>query len=158
MEEKKRCTQCGDLKFLNLFYRDSRQKSGFRPNCKACHSSLASKWWSQHGKEHYQKHKENQREWRIKNPERYAARQRRYHLRRKYGFDQAGFQKRLVEQGGKCACCGSSGIELVVDHCHTTANVRDLICQPCNKGLGAFSDSIERLQKAIAYLKKHAEE
>ena len=153
--ETKRCTTCGEAKPLTSYYRDARQKSGLRPNCKTCHAIHARRWWEQNGKDAYEKHKAYQAEWRRKNPERYAARQRRYHLRRKYGFDQIGFQDMLVAQHGKCACCGDGAVELVVDHCHSSDAVRALLCQPCNKGLGAFSDSIERLEKAIMYLKKH---
>lgn len=32
----KRCTKCGKLKPLSEFYRDSYQKSGYRPSCKIC--------------------------------------------------------------------------------------------------------------------------
>lgn len=32
----KRCTKCGELKPLSEFYKDSYQKSGYRPSCKIC--------------------------------------------------------------------------------------------------------------------------
>ena len=39
-----------------------------------------------------------------------------------------------------------------IDHCHTTSKVRGLLCDPCNKGLGFFRDSISSLKNAIEYL------
>lgn len=158
MYGEKCCPGCGEVKARDRFHLDRKRRDGLQTYCKACHRQRMAKWWVAHGKESYAKHKENQREWRIKNPERYAARQRRYHLRRKYGFDQAEFQARLVSQGGKCACCGASGMELVVDHCHARDRVRELICQPCNKMLGCAEDDVTRLEKSIAYLKKHQAE
>jgi hypothetical protein len=155
METRKRCSRCKEEKSHEFFYKDSRSKDGLQHRCKTCHAILAKRWWEQNGKESYRQQKENQLKWKKRNPERYAARQRRYHLRRKYGFDQVEFQQRLLDQGGKCACCGDGGIELVVDHCHKLGTVRSLLCQPCNKGLGAFSDSPDRLRAAIAYLEKH---
>lgn len=155
--QSKRCARCGETKSHEFFHKDTRSKDGLQRKCKTCHSVLAKEWWAEHGKEAYQKHKDQQHEWRKKNPERYAARQRRYHLCRKYGFDQAEFQQRIVDQGGKCACCGDGGTELVVDHCHRDGKVRDLLCQPCNKMLGCANDSTERLQFAIKYLEKHNE-
>jgi len=67
--------------------------------------------------------------------------------------------KRLYDaQKGKCACCGihEEGFErkLHVDHDHKTGKIRGLLCTQCNPGLGYFQDSIERLEKAITYLKK----
>ena len=42
---------------------------------------------------------------------------------------------------------------LVLDHCHETEEFRGWLCDYCNRGLGAFNDSLERLQNAIEYLR-----
>lgn len=64
-------------------------------------------------------------------------------------------------QDGKCAICGmtteENGKDFAVDHCHTTGNVRELLCNACNTGIGAFKDKPELLTKAIQYLEKHNE-
>lgn len=153
--QSKRCSDCSETKSWEFFYKDKRSKDGLQRRCKTCHAIRAREWWAKNGKQAYQQHKQQQQDWRVKNPERYAARQRRYHLRRKYGFDQAEFQQRIVEQGGKCACCGDGGIELVVDHCHRVGKVRELLCQSCNKMLGCANDSVQRLMAAVRYLEKH---
>lgn len=61
-------------------------------------------------------------------------------------------------QKGKCACCGieeaSFKRKLHVDHDKNTGSVRGLLCTQCNPGIGYFKHSIDRLEKAIQYLKK----
>ena len=42
----------------------------------------------------------------------------------------------------------------VVDHNHITDTFRGYICHNCNRGLGVFEDNIDRLDRAIGYLKK----
>lgn len=148
------CPGCNQNKSSSEFHKDSSRTRGFQTYCKLCHKERAADWWSKKGKESYQKHKQYQQEWRKKNPERYAKRQWRYHIKRKYGMSEAEFQARVSSQECKCACCGDVA-ELVVDHCHTANKVRDLLCQPCNKGLGCFSDNPDRLRAAIKYLEKH---
>ena len=46
----------------------------------------------------------------------------------------------------------------VLDHCHDTETFRGWVCHHCNVGLGAFSDNLERLTKAVKYLKRHKNE
>jgi len=77
----------------------------------------------------------------------------REELRNTYGYPPAGY---------KCPICLKTEEELkgtggnasvwVVDHNHETNNFRGHICHNCNRGLGVFQDSIDRLNRAIAYL------
>lgn len=55
------------------------------------------------------------------------------------------------EQNGLCAICGRDR-PLVVDHDHSTEQVRRLLCRTCNGLLGFAEDDINILQRAIEYL------
>ena len=47
---------------------------------------------------------------------------------------------------------------LTVDHHHATKQVRGLLCNECNIGLGRFKEDVALLERAIEYLKSHDEE
>ena len=72
----------------------------------------------------------------------------------------------LEKQNGVCAICfqREASIDkrlktlrrLSVDHNHATGAIRELICFACNNILGKANDSIQILESAINYLKKHS--
>lgn len=59
-----------------------------------------------------------------------------------------------------CAICKTSdvisGRHWHLDHCHTTNQVRGILCQQCNLLLGNSRDNIEILESAKEYLIVHA--
>ena len=82
----------------------------------------------------------------------------------KYGITEVDRKKMYIKQEGKCLICGillelgvtyrddSFSLRACVAHCHTTGEVRGLLCHSCNGGLGLFKDNIDSLRKAIEYL------
>lgn len=52
-----------------------------------------------------------------------------------------------------CDLC-SNTIRVAYDHNHKTGEFRGWLCINCNTALGLVHDSIEHLEKLIAYLKK----
>lgn len=82
---------------------------------------------------------------------------------KKYGIDNAVYQLFFDDQDGCCAICGQHETALdrwgnvkplAIDHNHQTGQVRGLLCDRCNRGLGYFKDSEENLESALHYLRK----
>lgn len=83
--------------------------------------------------------------------------QRAWRFKKRYGITLADYERLLQSQQGRCAICGGpprggDGHRFHVDHCHETGTVRGLLCNPCNRGVGLFADSLERISAAIAYM------
>jgi hypothetical protein len=107
-----------------------------------------------------EKQKESTASWARKNPERRRQINRDYFLKRDYGLTQGDYDALLKEQGGCCEICGADKPTgrwkvFAVDHCHTTGDVRGLLCNECNRGMGLLGDSEERLRQAANYLQSH---
>lgn len=89
-----------------------------------------------------------------------AVIKRRERLKEKFGITEQEYDAMLVAQHGVCAICGMPERKIIrgvvpplaVDHCHTTGNVRGLLCHACNIGLGMFRDNPGLLVKAIEYI------
>lgn len=79
------------------------------------------------------------------------------HLKR-YGLSKVEYERMLLDQGGVCAICSSPNGSsknrrlMCVDHDHVTGNIRGLLCDGCNKGIGCLKDSTELVSKALNYL------
>ena len=111
-----------------------------RPNprkvCKECRYSCRNR------EKEKIRHREYQKEQRRLNPDK---------VRRTWEKSTYGLCK---EDLGitNCMICGSQ-TKLCIDHCHTTSEVRGILCSKCNIGLGMFNDNIEVLSNAIKYLR-----
>jgi len=135
------CKKCGVNKPLSEYYKTTDRKSGHKSICKQCIKENPLT----------EQRKQNMREYGVG-----------YHLKTKYNLSLIQYNEMLVKQNHKCAICGIDETEaskgkLVVDHCHTTNNIRELLCHHCNVSIGLLKESIQTLTKAIAYLDKHKE-
>ena len=136
---ERRCRTCDITKPLDDFYKTGRKNGDERAyECKECAKARVKK--------------RNQDD-----PDR--ARDR--HLRRTYGISLADFNRMVVSQGNRCACCGTDKPggkhnRWNVDHDHVTGVVRELLCKDCNIVLGLVEDSAEHLQRLIEYVAKHS--
>lgn len=85
--------------------------------------------------------------------------------RDRYGIGLAEYQEMFDSQGGGCAICGGTnpgGRALSIDHDHRCCPgqkscgkcVRGLLCGCCNQGIGMLGDDEDRLNAAIAYVRK----
>jgi hypothetical protein len=79
------------------------------------------------------------------------------HLREAYGMSLEEADAKLAGQGHKCEICGVGLTDPCLDHDHETGKIRDFLCRLCNVGLGAFKDNPELMDKAAAYVRKHAD-
>lgn len=141
MKPLRKCRDCGiearSEKELENFRTSRNSKHGKDNHCKNCHR------------------KENKVYWKT-------DKGRAVRLKR-YGITPQEYDDMYYKQLGRCKICNTHASELQdaktflsVDHCHTTGQVRGLLCDSCNLGLGKFYDDINNLKKAIDYLMEHS--
>lgn len=79
---------------------------------------------------------------------------------KKLGCSLEQYEKLLKSQDGKCAICGAvsghttkrgSKAKLAVDHDHKTGEIRGLLCNRCNRGLGYLGE--QHLERAVEYIR-----
>lgn len=144
-----RCTKCHEVRRVEDFRPEPRNRDGLRSQCKQCDRYFAWGWQKRTGQ--YER-------WRRENPEAYRRLQRRSALRRKYGMEIEDYDALLAAQGGRCAICRSTdpksnrGTCFVVDHDHDTGAVRGLLCMICNTGIGGLQDDPRIVAAALQYL------
>ena len=107
--------------------------------------------------------KEQQKRWREANKEKLAA----YKRKKSYGMSQEDYDLLLKHQNYRCKICSVSTQELeekypttyhkklVVDHCHSSGNVRALLCHHCNIFVGYLETKEKVLNEALKYIDEH---
>jgi len=130
------CKVCNITKSLAEFGKDKGCKLGHRHQCKTCRALKDAVY----SKKRVLTHDHVKRKYNST-------------YMRKYGITLDAVNELKANQQSKCLICHND-YKLYVDHCHTTGEVRGLLCNNCNTGLGMFGDSIDNLRGAIAYLNK----
>lgn len=74
-----------------------------------------------------------------------------------HGVSRQQRAKMIEAQGNRCLCCKTmfgllKGTRACVDHCHSTGQVRGILCTRCNFILGYANDSVEVLLTCARYL------
>lgn len=76
----------------------------------------------------------------------------------KYGLREGDYEVLLDMNGGVCwICCNPETIpnrRLAIDHCHTTGQVRGLLCTRCKQVLGRMEDDPDMLRRMADYVEK----
>ena len=83
--------------------------------------------------------------------------------KKKYDIDEDQFDLLWAVFKGKCGICNNDLImpvlsrgqplnAVAIDHSHITGNLRGLLCNGCNKGLGLFKDNPEYLKSAAKWV------
>lgn len=152
------CQACKQDLPLEAFYRHTGTSDGRTMLCIPCHKIRRKARYAANREQAL----ENARRWVRENPEKATETRRRAYLKKKYGISLEDYEQRLVEQGGRCAICGTTepgntaGEPIFrIDHCHDSGKVRGLLCNACNAGMGQLGDNVDRLLAAAAYLLQH---
>lgn len=152
----KKCSKCGETKELTEFHKDRGNKDGLCWWCKVCKTTQVNIYTEANRDKVYA----GNRAYGV----RYPRRIRNKNLLQAFGITLDQYETMLAAQGGVCAICEQAETEIhprskkirnyAVDHDHITGDVRGLLCNACNRGLGLLGDTAERLRKAVAYTEK----
>ncbi len=100
-------------------------------------------------------------DWQRANPETVLKMRRAYTPQRaatqrmvRYGLTEDRYQAMVTAQDGKCAICQRVMTPPHVDHDHNTGQLRGLLCDNCNRGIGHLKESPQIMNAAITYLRK----
>jgi len=159
MSIMRECKECKESKELNMFSKCNTCQHKVGHVCKLCRSKktrasqMADPKFDEKNRIKATKNrKENNEEFKL------SVRMSNY---KKLGLDITKEQYRVLyeKSGNMCEICGKepTGFKkiLCLDHCHDTNKVRGFLCDNCNAGLGKFHDDLDKLERAINYLKKH---
>lgn len=144
-EGLRRCNTCQEVKPLAAFYmyKDTRTDPPRMVPTARCRQCA-----NEGNQAYYEANYETRRAY----GRAYSKKHRRRDRAAKYGLTAEQLTAMETEQEGRCLICHEEPGRLVIDHCHDTGAVRGLLCDLCNKGLGAFRDNPRRLAAALAYL------
>ena len=111
-------------------------------------------YYKQYRKNHPEKtkkyDKEYQKQWRKNHPKKMMEKKLK-----KYNLSHEDWLEMWESQDERCAICGKSFDKpsgAYIDHNHETGEIRGLLCNKCNLGIGFLNDDPELTMNATRYL------
>lgn len=146
---EKLCKKCDQTKPLEEFYPHNRTRDGVQYWCKECQKKAIVSGY----RNNPQKHRDYNRDWGNRNPDKKAD----IALKARLGLPHGTYVNMYTAQSGKCAICGTAKPKgrtrrLHVDHDKATGKVRGLLCGPCNTGIGQLQHDPNIILSALRYL------
>lgn len=177
--KKLKCSKCNQFKELKMFSKKSNRKRGYSSHCKncICIKKEGRPLLGKEGDPNYKaiefdngtklcstcKEVKSIIDFKSRNKYKKFPSCNDCHRKKiktkQYNISVELYEKMLLEQNNLCKICkkpSKSGIQLAIDHDHTTGKVRGLLCTNCNIGLGFFKDNILILEETIRYLKSNS--
>jgi len=113
----------------------------------------------QRHRDKYAKNRDNHLAQKKEYEKTYSERRAILTIMRKYNLTETTAKQFYLDSMGSCNCCGEHWNPLLhsrrfsIDHDHDTGKVRGILCQNCNSSLGLLNESIDKMNKLIAYTK-----
>lgn len=150
----KLCRGCNKKKNLNEFNTSSKSVDGRRYKCKQCENTMVRERYHNNESVRMGRLRKNA-VYRYKKDTKLGSKERL--LRKKYNISLDEYEEMKRIQNDRCKICNRAEDEiprgiLAVDHDHTTGEIRGLLCDLCNRGIGMLKEDIQILQNAIIYL------
>lgn len=132
----KTCNRCENSWPIEDFDKHNGFSSGRRPLCKHCRNEVR--------RNRYNK---------VKDDNQFKTKKKDMQIKWRYGISLEQYNEMYERQGGVCAVCSKvSDKKLCIDHDHETGQVRALVCDRCNRAMGASNDDAVILRLCAEYL------
>jgi len=151
----KLCPKCNTVKNFSEFSKDNRRADRLFYTCKTCANAYS--------KNRYESDKKRFCEDSKRRHNLDKSKHKNSCLKKSYGIDLFQYKELLARQGGVCAIClqkeniidsrTKEFKQLSVDHDHVSGKVRGLLCHNCNRAIGLLKDDVNKLQRALEYLR-----
>jgi len=176
------CKTCGEMKELEEFPKIKPNKGG-RHNtlCKVCYNLRAKKYrddldqgkLSERRKKAYHSVPDDVKAGRAATKKLYSQKPdviakkkahaktdkgkyqtKIWNLMTTYKLSEEKYREMMESQGGRCDSCGDWLEEPVVDHDHSSGEVRALLCGDCNKAVGHLQEEVYKAEGVLSYIRR----
>lgn len=148
------CSKCGEEKPCEEFSTDRRASDGRFGWCAACTRTKASL----RRRESPELQRAATRKYRDKlMPQDVKDAYQEWYVWRNFGItaEEYNMRRSAVTHCGICNTTEPGKRGWVLDHCHSSGDIREFLCSNCNTGIGLFKDDPDRLLAAAMYLLRH---
>jgi hypothetical protein len=181
----KTCPRCGDTKLHSAFGQNRSRPDGLSFYCLACNRDRNNRWYRDHRKslgyevpdhswipegfrwcsscqqavahEDYTKSAATASGFGSRCRACDRAANSAYYFYRRYKLTKNEVADLRAAQDDRCAICGHPEPQHL-DHDHDTGQIRRLLCQRCNNGLGLFRDDPYLLHVAALHVTGHRQQ